>query len=228
MPAGGETTNKIKSDWPHPSFQGTFLPENHSITEKGFEATWIIPRLARGQSQSVLTNNFSYFMKNISFGVDFFQPVGFYNLVERSLKYAFGFIAIAFFAVFIMEIQSGIRVHWIQYIFVGLALIIFYLVLLGTSEHIGFETAYLISSLATSILIGTYVASALKSTIRGISMLAIIAGIYGLLYLLLRVEDYAMLIGSIAAFVLLAVVMFTTRNVDWSASKQIPTQQNNE
>ena len=221
IPTGGETKNIIKSDWPHPSFQGTFLPETRKITDKGFSATWVIPRLARGQAQSFLQSNFRYFMNNTTFGVDFYQPVGFYNLVERSLKYAIGFIAIAFFAVFIMEIQSGRRVHWIQYIFVGLALILFYLVLLGTSEHLGFETAYLISSVATSVLIGAYVASALKSFTRGLSLFFIIAGIYGLLYLLLRVEDYSMLIGSIAAFVLLAVVMFTTRNVDWSSSREV-------
>ncbi len=219
VPAGGETTNKITSDWAHPSFTGTFLPDTRKISDKGFEATWIIPRLARGQAQSFISNNLYSLMNNTVFGVDFYQPVGFYNLVERSLKYAIGFIAIAFFAVFIMEIQSGHRVHWIQYIFVGLALIIFYLVLLGTSEHIGFELAYACSSLATSILIGSYAASALKSRIRGFSLFAIMAVIYALLYLLLRVEDYAMLIGSIAAFTLLAIVMFTTRNIDWSASK---------
>lgn len=218
VPAGGETTNIIKSDWPHPSFSGTFLPEKRTITDKGFEATWIIPRLARGQTQAFLTNHLQSTLSNTVFGVSFFQPVGFYNLVERSLKYALGFIAIAFFTVFIMEIQSRKRVHWIQYIFVGLALIIFYLVLQGLSEHLGFEISYAASSLATSTLIGTYVSSALKSRRHGLAIFGIMAVIYGLLYLLLRVEDYAMLIGSIAAFILLSIVMYATRNIDWANS----------
>ncbi len=225
VPAGGETTNTIKSDWPHPSFTGTFLPEKRTITDKGFEATWIIPRLARGQTQALLADHPGAALANTVFGVNFYQPVGYYNLVERALKYALGFIAIAFFTVFIMEIQSRKRVHWIQYIFVGLALIIFYLVLLGLSEHLGFEISYAASSLASATLIGTYIASTLKSRIHGISIFCVMTLIYALLYLLLRAEDYAMLLGSLAAFTLLTIVMFTTRNIDWSGS---PKEEENE
>ncbi len=218
VPAGGETAIKMTSDWPHPSFKGAFLPDKRQINDKGFQAQWAIPRLARGQAQAFLAENLSALMRDTIFGVTFYQPVGYYGLVERSLKYALGFIAIAFFAVFIMEIHSGRRVHWIQYVFVGLALIIFYLVLLGTSEHLGFEFSYTIAALSTCVLIAAYVASALKSVNRGFALFSIMGLIYGLLYLLLKVEDYAMLIGSIAAFLLLAIVMFATRNVDWSGS----------
>ena len=155
-------------------------------------------------------------MTSSAFGIDFIQPVHFYRLAERALKYALGFIGIVFLAVFVIEIQSKRRVHWIQYLFVGLALVIFYLVLIGTAEHIGFEFGYLAAAVATSALIGTYFGIVVKSRLRGACLGVLVTGIYGLLYLLLRIEDYAMLIGSLAAFCLLATVMFATRNVDWS------------
>ncbi|MGI9426010.1 MAG: cell envelope integrity protein CreD [Hyphomicrobiaceae bacterium] len=218
VPAGGETEVTIKSDWPHPSFSGAFLPDQRDISDAGFSATWTIPRLARGQGQTIRQNRLDTLMQSKSFGVDFYQPVRFYSLAERALKYALGFIGIIFLAVFVMEIQSRKRVHWIQYIFVGLALVIFYLVLIGTAEHIGFDLGYLAAATATSILVGSYFGTVVRSLSRGLSLTGVLAVIYGLLYLLLRVEDYAMLIGSIAAFTLLAIVMFATRDVDWSQS----------
>ena len=216
IPAGGETQIQIRADWPHPSFAGAFLPDERSISDSGFTATWTIPRLARGQGQTIKMARFSHLMRTKAFGVEFFQPIRFYSLAERALKYAIGFIAIVFLAVFIMEIQSKRRVHWIQYLFVGLALVIFYLVLIGTSEHIGFDFGYLAAAAATSILVGSYVGVVMSSPPRGLALTGTIGLIYGLLYLLLRIEDYAMLIGSLAAFSLLAIVMFATRNVDWS------------
>jgi inner membrane protein len=216
VPAGGETRLAIQSDWPHPSFQGSFLPDTRTISDRGFEAVWNIPRLARGQSQTLHTSRPENIMSDTRFGVSLFQPVKFYSLAERALKYALGFLAVIFFAVFVLEMQSKRPVHWIQYLFVGLALIVFYLVLIGTAEHIGFEGGYFTASAATSTLIGAYIATVTHSRAKGLQIFGIIAVIYGLLYLLLRVEDYALLIGSIAAFVMLAIVMFATRNVDWS------------
>lgn len=218
VPAGGETMVKASSNWPHPSFTGAFLPETRKISDTGFEARWEIPRLARSYDQVFIMANLNNPMQDNIFRVRFYQPADFYNLVDRSLKYAIGFIAIAFLAVFVLEIQSYKPVHWIQYVFVGLALIIFYLVLLGLSEHLGFETAYALASVATSLLIGIYAMSAFKSFFKGATLFFVLALIYGLLYLLLRVEDYAMLIGSLAAFSLLSIVMFATRNVDWGRS----------
>ena len=219
VPAGGETEVTAQSDWPHPSFNGNFLPESRTISDKGFEATRKIPRLARGQSQTLHVRQAAGLMNATRFGVSFFQPVKFYSLAERALKYAQGFLAIVFFAVFVLEMQSRRRVHWIQYLFVGLALVVFYLVLIGTSEHIGFEAGYLAASGATSILVGSYIGTVTQSTGRGLQIFGVIAVICALLYLLLRVEDYALLIGSIAAFAMLAAVMFATRNIDWSDSR---------
>ncbi|MEL6871623.1 MAG: inner membrane CreD family protein, partial [Pseudomonadota bacterium] len=123
---------------------------------------------------------------------------------------------VVFFAVFIMEVQARRRVHWIQYILVGLALVIFYVLLIGTAEHIGFDAGYTLAAAATATLIGTYFGSVVRSRSRGFALFSLIGTIYALLYLLLRIEDYALLVGSVAAFLCIATVMFVTRNIDWS------------
>ncbi len=216
IPAGGETEVSIRSDWPHPSFTGAFLPDAREISDAGFSATWKVPRLARGIGQTIKLASMTHLMDSKSFGVSFYQPIRFYSLAERALKYALGFIGIIFLAVFVMEMKSRKRVHWIQYLFVGLALVIFYLVLIGTAEHIGFDLGYLAAAIATSVLVGSYFGTVVGKVSSGASLAAILGVIYALLFLLLRVEDYAMLIGSLAAFALLALVMFATRNVNWS------------
>jgi len=216
VPAGGDTNLAMQSDWPHPSFVGSFLPETRAISDAGFSARWAIPRLARGTGQVRDLKSIGQLASAKPFGVALFQPVKFYSLAERALKYAMGFIAVAFFAVFVMEIQSGLRVHWIQYIFVGLALVVFYVLLIGTAEHMGFDRGYAAAAVATAVLIGSYVGTVTSSAFRGVLLAAILALIYALLFLLLRLEDYALLVGSISAFVLIATVMFATRNVDWS------------
>lgn len=215
-PSGGESHVSMSSDWPHPSFIGNFLPTDRKVSAKGFEASWHVPQLARGQGQVHLKKTIKPLMPQNRFGVQLYQPVGFYDLVSRALKYAVAFISTVFLLVFIMEVYVGRPVHWIQYVFVGFALLIFYLVLLGLAEHVGFEIAYGAASIATSLLIGLYTASALSAPKKGLVLGAVLLSIYGLLYLLLRVEDYALLIGSLSGFFMLAGVMYMTRNVDWS------------
>ena len=139
-----------------------------------------------------------------------------YSLVERALKYGFLFVAAAFGGVFVLELQSVRRVHPIQYIFAGLAMVIFYVLLLSFSEHIGFAASYLAASVATGGMIALYVGMALSSLRRGLTMLGIFAVLYSLLYMILQLEDYALLAGSIAAFVLLTATMFATLRVNWS------------
>jgi len=221
-PSGAETHVSMTSDWPHPSFIGNFLPEKRDISANGFTAKWHVPQLARGQGQVRLSSKIGTLMPQNLFGVRLYQPVGFYDLVSRALKYAIAFIATAFLLVFIMEVYVGRPVHWIQYVFVGFALLIFYLVLLGLAEHVGFEIAYALASIATSILIGLYTASALQAPKKGLALGTILLAIYGLLYLLLRVEDYALLIGSLSGFFMLAALMYMTRNVDWSGYTSQP------
>lgn len=215
-PSGAETKLAMKSNWPHPSFMGNFLPNDRKINGSGFEANWHVPHLARGRGQSHTQGNISKLMPKNLFGVQFYQPVGFYDLVSRALKYAVAFISAVFLMVYIMEVYVGRPIHWIQYVFVGFSLLIFYLVLLGLAEHIGFEIAYGLAATATALLVGLYTSAALLSKAKGLVLGLMILLIYGLLYLLLRVEDYALLIGSLAGFGMLAGVMYMTRNVDWS------------
>lgn len=126
------------------------------------------------------------------------------------------FLAIAFFAVLVLELTSGRRVHAVQYVFVGLAMILFYILLLSLSEHIGFTIAYLGASIATGGMLSLYVGRSLQSARRGFIMLIVFLILYGLLYLILRLEDYALLAGAIAGFVMLTVTMFATLRVNWS------------
>lgn len=217
-PAGRENTVALESNWPHPGFTG-FLPVSRTITADGFQASWSVPYLARdvpqawaGSPQTMLLDRFA----SDSLGVNLFVPVDFYSLVERALKYGFLFVAAAFAGVFVLELLSGRRVHPIQYIFVGLAIVIFYVLLLSFSEHIGFAPAYLVASGATGAMIAAYVGMALQSLGRGLIMLGIFALLFGLLYMILQLEDYALLAGSIAAFTLLTATMFATLRVNWS------------
>ncbi len=224
-PAGRENTVSLESNWPHPAFTG-FLPVSRSITGSGFSSSWSVPFLARdvpqawaGGSQQIMLDRFT----SKDLGVNLFVPVDYYSLVERALKYGFMFVAAAFAGVFVLELLSGRRVHPIQYIFVGLAMVIFYVLLLSLSEHIGFALAYLSASVATGVMISLYVGMALASLKRGLTMAGIFGTLYGLLYLLLQLEDYALLAGSIAAFVMLTATMFATLRVNWSGEEGQPT-----
>ncbi len=217
-PAGRENTVALDSNWPHPGFTG-FLPVSRTLTGQGFSASWSVPYLARdvpqawaGTPQGIVLDRFT----GKDLGVNLFVPVDFYTLVERALKYGFLFVAAAFGGVFVLELLSGRRVHPIQYIFVGLAIVIFYVLLLSLSEHIGFSIAYLAASAATGVMISAYVGMAMQSQRRGLTMLGIFGVLFGLLYMILQLEDYALLAGSIAGFVLLTATMFATLRVNWS------------
>ncbi len=224
-PVGRETEVKITSDWPHPSFTGGFLPSDRDVTARGFTANWRVPHLARSVPQSwadfgnqtALDRFYGYDM-----GVNFFVPVDFYSLVDRAAKYGFMFLVVAFGGVFVLELMSGRRVHAVQYIFVGIAMVMFYVLLLSLSEHLGFTPAYIIASAATGGMISIYVALALGRMRSGIIMLGVFCVLYGLLYLILRLEDYALLAGAIAGFVLLTATMFATLRVDWSGDTSQP------
>jgi inner membrane protein len=217
-PAGRENAVALDSNWPHPSFAG-FLPASRTISGEGFSASWNVPYLARdvpqawaGAPQAIVLDRFM----GKDLNVNFFVPVDFYALVERALKYGFLFVAAAFGGVFVLELLSGRRVHPIQYIFVGLAIVIFYVLLLSLSEHIGFPLAYLAASAATGAMISAYVGMVVQSLRRGLTMLGIFSVLFGLLYMILQLEDYALLAGSIAGFVLLTATMFATLRVNWS------------
>jgi len=142
--------------------------------------------------------------------------------VARAAKYALMFLATAFMAVFVLELRSAHAVHPVQYLFVGLAMAFFYVLLLSFAEQTGFLWAYLIASAATGGLISLYVGRVQRSFAKGLIMLAVLALLYGLLYLILQLEDYALLAGAIIGFLLLAGVMFGTLKVNWSGAEQSP------
>jgi inner membrane protein len=221
-PVAEQTTVDIASDWNSPSFMGAFLPNDRTIDTASFSARWQIPHLARSVPQSwSLSDQDLERMSPYAFGVRFIVPVDFYQLVSRAAKYAMMFLATAFMAVFLLEISSTRQVHPVQYLFVGLTMIFFYVLLLSLAEQIGFLWAYLIAALATGGLISLYVARVQASINKGLVMAGVFFVLYGLLYLILQLEDYALLAGAIAGFVMLAVVMFSTLHVDWSGQKRV-------
>jgi inner membrane protein len=216
-PVAQATVVELTSDWRDPSFMGAFLPNDRVLNPAAFAARWHIPHLARSVPQSwSLAEQPLERMKSYAFGVRFVVPVDFYQLVTRAAKYAMMFLATAFMAVFLLEISSRRPVHPVQYLFVGLTMIFFYVLLLSLAEQIGFLRAYILAAAATGGLIATYVAKVQESIAKGAVMAGVLLLLYGLLYMILQLEDYALIAGAIAGFLMLAIVMFATLNVDWS------------
>jgi inner membrane protein len=216
LPLGSTTTLQLHSNWPHPSFHGAFLPAEHTITPQGFDARWQVLELNRSYRQ--LWSEFEVnegSLAESSFGVSLYQAVDVYQRGERAVKYALLFIALTFLTFFAWEQITRNPLHPLQYLLIGLALSIFYLLLIALSEHISFVAAYVTAAAALVVLIGVYIAGALRSSIRGGIAGAAMSGVYALLYALVLSEDYALLLGAIVLFVALAAVMVVTRRIDW-------------
>lgn len=220
---GQQTTASMKSDWPHPSFDGAFLPVTREISESGFTASWSVPLIARGfpslWKEEVPIGVAGDAAKS-AFGVEFYQPVNLYQKVQRALKYAVLFIGLTFLSVFLIELATGKRTHAVQYLLVGLAQCVFFLLLLALSEQIGFARAYLAASAGTVGLLTAYVALALKAGKATWLAGAVFVTLYAFLYLLLESQDYALLIGAIASFLVVAITMIATRNINWWGSHE--------
>ncbi len=223
QPFGGETLVELRSPWPDPSFGGAFLPESRSITPSGFTARWSVSSIARNFPQRWRDSGEEH--KNAvagigssAFGVGLFSPVSHYQKTERSVKYGVLFIILTFLTFFLYELLSPVTLHPMQYVLVGGALCIFYLLLLSISEQATFSIAYAVASLATVLLISAYGAALLRSKVRVLGLTAVMSLLYGYLYILLQLEDWALLMGSIGLFVILAAVMYATRNVDWGTA----------
>jgi inner membrane protein len=238
VPPADQTQVSLRSDWPHPSFGGRFLPVHRQVGTAGFEAQWQVSSLATSARQSwerggglcdteVAT---SYPMAPAaaaaaarerpcvdSFGVSFFEPVNGYVLNDRALKYGLLFIVLTFVGVLLVEVMKRLRVHPVQYLLVGCALTVFFLLLLSLSEHLAFGTAYLCAAAACSLLIGFYGSHVLGGRRAGAAMAGAIGLLYGALYLVLQMEQAALLLGSMLLFAVLAAVMVATRRVDWYA-----------
>lgn len=229
IPSGGETRITLASDWPHPGFSGDRLPESRRIDATGFEAVWTVSKLASRAHQLIgecgVASTACSGLAETAFGVNLVDPVDRYLKTERAMKYALLFLVLIFGAVFLIEALVDLSVHPMQYALTGLALAMFFLLLLALTEHVGFAAAYGIAATACVALIATYMAAALGSRRRSVAFAGLLGGLYALLYGLLQSEDHALLIGSLALFALLATAMLLTRRLDWyrlSAREPVP------
>lgn len=213
-PLGKVTSIKLTSPWPDPSFTGAFLPDEKTITASGFEASWKVLNLNRNYPQQWISDQNINF-DNSAFGVDFILPVDNYQKSTRSVKYAILFIALTFLTVFFVEMGQSRRVHPFQYALIGLALVIFYTLLVAISEHTSFNSAYFISALMTIGLTGLYTRALFDSGRMALLVSGTLTLLYGFLFVVLQQQDYALLIGSLGLFVILGTVMYFSRRIDW-------------
>jgi inner membrane protein len=216
--AYGKTTHlAVQGDWPSPGFDGGFLPINRTVSSNGFSAEWSVPFIARGvraegQSDSITG------LDATALGVSFIEVADPYQSVNRSLKYVALFLGLIFLSYFVFEVTTGKRVHPAQYVLVGIAQIIFYLLLLSLAERIGFDFGFLLAGTATVVLLSVNAGWVFASRLQGLRALAIFTLLYVLIYLLLRLEDNALLVGAIASFLALTAAMYFTRGIDWYSS----------
>jgi inner membrane protein len=211
-PVGKETTVKLNSTWPDPSFTGGQLPD-HRISDTGFTATW--KSLAHTRNFPQAWKESSYNLQSASFGADLFIPVNGYQKTMRSVKYAVLCILLTFAAFFIIETMNKKSVHPFQYALIGLALILFYTLLLSFSEYTGFNTAYVIASIATIGLIAWFVKGILQSSRLTTILGVVLVLLYSYIFSILQLQDYSLLMGSIGLFLTLAVIMHFSKKIQW-------------
>jgi inner membrane protein len=218
-PVGDTTQIRITSDWPHPSFTGSWAPDERRLTPQGFEARWQVTHHATGGQPAWEreAREGSIFQTHSIAGVALLDPVNAYSLSYRATEYGFLFVLFTFAALALAEALAGIRLHAIQYLLLGSALAVFFLLLLALSEHIAFATAYAAAAAACVALLTFYLRHPLGTARRTAAFFALFAAMYGTLFVLLSSEDHALLMGSLLVFALLAAAMVGTRRIDWSA-----------
>ncbi|MFH0846085.1 MAG: cell envelope integrity protein CreD [Patescibacteria group bacterium] len=213
VPLGKTTDVSVNSDWVSPSFDGSFLPDNREISDTGFSGSWHVLDLNRNYPQSWTGNTYEIY--NSSFGVSLIEPVDSYQKSERSAKYALLIITLTFLVFLSFEIFNRTKIHPIQYILVGLALVLFYALLVSVSEVFGFNFAYILAGIATIALILLYSLTVLKEKRFVFIEGGVLVFLYLFIFILLQLEDYALLIGSIGLFIILASLMYLSRKIDW-------------
>lgn len=227
VPTGRASGVNVQSTWPHPSFFGAHLPKR-DIGADGFSAEWQVSDLATNLSniygRCLAGNHQCAEVELMAYGLRLIQPVDIYQQTERAVKYPFLFIGMTFAAFFFYEMLAGLRVHPVQYGLVGLSLAMFFLLLLSLAEQISFPLAYLVAGSACVGLNGFYLSHALKSARRGLLFGSGLAAVYGTLFVILQLEDVALLVGSALLFAALAAAMIATRRIDWYAAT--PTTEN--
>lgn len=237
VPAAAATQVTLRSDWPHPSFGGRFLPATREVNDSGFNATWQVTELASTAAQDVLNQvklgaargattarygeptapqpEGSAHATLETLGFSMIDPVNPYVMSDRAIKYGLMFIVLTFVCVGLLELLSGRRVHPVQYLLVGLAMALFFLLLLSLSEHLGFTLSYALAAGAVVLMLSAYGVAMIGRLPLGGAFGALIATLYGLLFVLLRQEQSALLVGALLLFAVLALVMFLTRRIDW-------------
>ncbi len=217
-PFARETTLALASDWDDPSFTGAFQYrdyDNPDATE-GFTANWVVPYEARGIPGAGANISLAATVSpDALMAVSLVTPNSPYQSVQRALKYALMFIGFVFLAYFLFEVTSGQRAHPAQYVLVGLAQSVFYLLLLALAEQAGFDIAFLIAAVMTVVLTSGYAATVFASRKYGWRAMGILTGVYALIYVLMRLEDYALLVGALASFTAIALTMWMTRDINW-------------
>ncbi|MFG5409206.1 cell envelope integrity protein CreD [Piscinibacter sakaiensis] len=216
VPLATENTVALRSAWPHPSFGGSFLPRERRVQTDGFEARWRVPALS-SQAQQQFLRDAAHPQVWERFAVTLADPVDLYRLTDRATKYAVVFIVLSFAAFLLLELVRRWRIHPVQYLMIGLALIVFYLLLLSLAEHLGFARAYVLAAAACVGLLGVYLRHVLGSARAGLGAGTTFAALYGVLYAILVSEDNALVMGALLLFGVLALAMLATRRLDWYA-----------
>jgi inner membrane protein len=213
-PVGKVTEVTLRSPWSDPSFTGAFLPDRKNLGAAGFDASWKVLHLNRNYPQQWNSDQPVGFGDS-AFGVDFLLPIDNYQKSTRSVKYAVLFIGLTFLTVFFIEMSQSRRVHPFQYALIGLAMVIFYTLLVSISEHTSFNAAYLVAAIMTLALTSIYARSLFQSNRMALLVAGTLAILYGFLFVVLQQQDYALLIGSLGLFVILAAVMYFSRRIRW-------------
>jgi len=219
LPFGDETRIALTSDWPSPSFAGAYSPNEREVQDTGFTAEWRVLNLGRGfpsrwgrsesPSQTAIADS--------AFGVQLITPIGIHEAALRAAKYGVLIVGLTFIAYFLFELFAPLRLHAFQYLLIGLANCVFFLLLLALAEHIGFGPAYFASAVAATALVTSYSGAVLRSLRRAVPIGGLLTALYGYLYVTLKAEDYALLFGALGVFTALAAFMYLTRRIDWFA-----------
>ncbi len=215
-PLGKTTSVRLTSNCTTPSFTGSFLPENREVTGSGFESSWKVLHLNRNYAQVLVGNSWSSSIEESEFGVDLLLPVHQYQKSMRSVKYAFLIIILTFVVSFFVEVMQKKNIHPFQYLLTGLALCLFYTLLVAISEHLNFGMAYLIAASMTIVLLTIYMTGVLKIKKTALTIGGLLACLYTYIYILIQMEIYALLVGSIGLFVILAVIMYYSQKINWN------------
>ena len=223
LPLGDTQNLTMQANWPDPSFFGHYLPSNRNISDSGFEATWQTTSLGRPFPATWIDDEVTAAnLREATFGAQFKAPLNTYDRSRRAVHYAVLAIVLTFACFFLFDVLNALNLHPFQYLLVGFANCMFFLLLLSLAEHLGFSIAYALSTLASIGLIGGYSSAVLGATRRAALCCAILAALYGFVFMTLRAQSYALLAGSLGLWCVLAAVMYLTRRVDWRAAATQP------